>query len=142
MNPLWLFRAIWDHLAPGGLFFLTTPNQARVGNRLRLVLGRSIKENGRYPWAGAPVFGHVIEFSRQELDLLARAESLAPDRSTVIQQLPSVHPGAGARAGVRLLNSWAGRRWELGDDILASYRRVPRPPDGHCPVALDVSGRL
>ncbi len=142
VNPLWLFRSIWDHLAPGGLFFLTTPNQARAGNRLRLLLGRSIKEKGRYPWDGAPVYGHVVEFSRAELDLLARAESLAPDRAEVVQQLPSVRPGSGARAMVRLLNTGLARRWELGDDILASFRKVPRSPDGRCPVPLDVSGRL
>ncbi len=142
VNPLGLFRSIWDHLAPGGLFFLTTPNQARIGNRWRLLAGRSIKENGRYPWDGAPVYGHVIEFGRAEFDLLARAESLTPDRSTVIQQLPSVRPGGSARLAVRLLNSGLARRWELGDDILASYRRTPRPADGRCPVRLDPSGRL
>lgn len=142
VNPLWLFRAIWDRLAPGGLFFLTTPNQARVGNRFRLLLGRSIKERGRYPWQGPPVYGHVIEFSRRELDQLAGAESFAPERAVVIQQLPSVRPSARDRAGARLLNSGLGRRWELGDDILAAYRKVPRPADGRCPVPLDPSGRL
>jgi SAM-dependent methyltransferase len=142
VNPLRLFRSIWDHLAPGGLFFLTTPNQARVRNRLRMVRGRSIKEAGRYPWEGPPVYGHVIEFTRGELDLLARAESFAPDRSMVIQQIPHVSAGARPGWGVRLLNSGPARRWELGDDILASYRRAPRPSDGRCPVPLDAAGRL
>jgi 2-polyprenyl-3-methyl-5-hydroxy-6-metoxy-1,4-benzoquinol methylase len=142
VNPLRLFRSVWDHLAPGGLFFLTTPNQARLRNRFRLLLGRSIKEAGRYPWAGSPVYGHVIEFGRAELDQLARAESLTPDRAVVVQQVPSVRPGARALWGVRLLNSGLARRWELGDDILAAYRRTPRPADGRCPVPLDPSGRV
>ncbi len=142
VNPLRLFRSVWDHLAPNGLFLLTTPNQARFGNRFRLLAGRSIKERGRYPWDDSPAYGHVIEFGRAELDLLTRAESLAPVRAVVVQQLPSTRPGARTRLAVRLLNSRLARRWELGDDILAAYRKGDRPADGRCPVPLDASGRI
>ena len=142
VNPLLLFRQVWEHLAPGGLFLLTTPNQARLGNRLKLLAGRSIKERGRYPWNGAPVFGHVVEFSQEELDQLAAAESLAPVAHRCVQQVPSVAPTARQRAGVRLLNNALARRLRLGDDLLAAYRKVDRPLDGSCPVALDAAGRL
>jgi len=142
VNPLLLFRQVWEHLAPGGLFFLTTPNQARLGNRLKLLAGRSIKERGRYPWDGAPVFGHVVEFTSEELDLLAAAESLAPVQHLCVQQVPSVATTARQRLGVRLLNLGVARRLRLGDDLLAAYRKVDRPGDGRCPVALDAAGRL
>ena len=100
-----------------------------------------MKENGRYPWDGAPVYGHVIEFGRAELDLLARAESLDAgpfDRDPA--DCRRCRPGGSARLAVRLLNSGLARRWELGDDILASYRRTPRPADGQCSGRLDPSG--
>lgn len=142
VNPLLLFRQVWEHLAPGGLFFLTTPNQARLRNRLRMLLGRSIKEDGRYPWGGAPVYGHVIEFTVGELERLLRAESFAPLASDVVQQVPSTAPSALQRFGVRLLNTGPARRARLGDDILLAVRKIPRPSDGSCPVALDPAGRL
>ncbi len=142
VNPLLLFRQVWEHLRPGGLFFLTTPNQARLRNRVRLVMGRSIKEDGRYPWQDTGVYGHVIEFTLDELHRLATAESFAEVGARVVQQVPSVSPTSLQRAGVRLLNSAVGRRLRLGDDLLVAYRKVPRPEDGRCPVLLDGAGRI
>jgi len=142
VNPLRLFRSVWDHLVPGGLFFLTTPNMARLGSRLRLLTGRSIKESGRYPWDGSMVYGHVVEFTIDELDQLLAAESFRRDAAEVVQQVPSVRPSRTQSAGVRLLNTRAARRLRLGDDILAAYRKVARPPDGSCPIPLDASGRV
>jgi SAM-dependent methyltransferase len=141
-NPLLLFRAVWDHLAPGGLFFLTTPNMARLRNRGRLLFGRSIKEDGRYPWHGAPVYGHVDEFTLDELDRLLAAESFRRDHARIVQQIPTVVTTFGQRVGVRLLNSAPARRLRLGDDILAAYRKVDRRADGTCPVPLDGAGRI
>lgn len=141
VNPLLVFRGIYDHLAPTGRLFLTTPNLTRLTNRAKLLLGRSIKERGRFPPSGTGVMGHVVEYSRPELDYLLRAESFRPLRTRVIQQIPSEHPTALQRAGVRLLNLAPARRLELGDDILALYAKVPRPADGY-PVPLDASGRV
>jgi 2-polyprenyl-3-methyl-5-hydroxy-6-metoxy-1,4-benzoquinol methylase len=141
-NPLLLFREIWDHLVPGGLLFLTTPNMARLHNRWQLLRGRSIKEAGRYPWDGAGVYGHVIEFTLDELDLLAAAESFQRVAAEIVQQVPSVAPSRRQQWGVRLLNRPTARRLRLGDDILASYRKTPRQTNGACPVPLDGAGRL
>ncbi len=142
INPLLLFRDVWDHLAPGGLFFLTTPNLARLRNRVTLLVGRSIKESGRYPWNGTGVYGHVVEFTLDELDRLLAAESFQRDRARVVQNVPSVRPTLWQRAGVRLLNTAPARRLALGDDLLVAYRKVDRPADGHPPVPLDAAGRL
>jgi 2-polyprenyl-3-methyl-5-hydroxy-6-metoxy-1,4-benzoquinol methylase len=127
VNPLLLFREIRDHLAPGGRLFLTTPNVARLGNRYRLLLGRSIQERDRYPRDGQGVYGHVVEYTRSELDRLLAVESFRPVRSTVVQQLPTRNVGRVKRLGVALLNRPLWRRWELGDDILALYERSEAP---------------
>jgi len=138
VNPLLLFRDVWDHLKPGGFLFLTTPNMARLGSRMRLLAGRSIKEVGRYPLRPGEVMGHVVEYTRAELDQILTTEGFAPASHRVIQQVPAVRPSALQRLGVRLLNWDALARFELGDDILALYRKVER----HAPVIRDASGRL
>lgn len=127
VNPLLLFREIRQHLKPGGRLFLTTPNVARLGNRYRLLLGRSIQERGRYPRDGAGVYGHVVEYTRSELDRLLTVEQMRPVRARVVQQMPTRSVGAVKRLGVRILNRPLWRRWELGDDILAMYERSETP---------------
>lgn len=138
VNPLLLFRDFWDHLVPGGLLLLTTPNQSRVRNRLRLLAGRSIKENGRYPREPGKTYGHVIEYTRRELDRLFWFEGFVPVSHRVVQQFPSTSPGRAQRFGVRILNSELLARWELGDDIVAVYRKGERPEIR----GLDASGRV
>jgi 2-polyprenyl-3-methyl-5-hydroxy-6-metoxy-1,4-benzoquinol methylase len=127
VNPLLLFREIRDHLAPGGRLFLTTPNLARLGNRYRLLLGRSIQERGRYPRDGAGVYGHVVEYTRSELDRLLAYERFRPVRARIVQQMPTSSVGTVKRFGVAVLNRPLWRRWELGDDILALYARSEEP---------------
>ena len=138
VNPLFLFREIWDHLRPGGFLFLTTPNMARLGNRWKLLRGRSIKENGRYPVEPGGVNGHVIEYTRGELDQLLSFEGFRPVAHRIVQQMPSLAPSGRQRFGVRLLNRDGLQRFELGDDILALYRKAERGPR---PLP-DPSGRL
>lgn len=138
VNPLLLFREFWAHLKPGGLLFITTPNQARLRNRIRLLLGRSIKEIGRYPLERGQTFGHVIEYGRRELDELLAVEGFFPVSHRIVQQNPSAAPSRAQRVGVRLLNSRLARRWELGDDILGLYRKGDRPPWR----AREASGRV
>jgi 2-polyprenyl-3-methyl-5-hydroxy-6-metoxy-1,4-benzoquinol methylase len=123
VNPLLLFREIRLHLKPGGRLFLTTPNVARLGNRYRLLAGRSIQELGRYPRDGTGVYGHVIEYTRAEVDRILATERLRAVRARVVQQSPTRSVGAVKRLGVRILNRPLWRRWELGDDILALYER-------------------
>lgn len=138
VNPLFLFREIWDHLTPGGFLFLTTPNMARLGNRWKLLRGRSIKENGRYPVEPGGVNGHVIEYTRDELDRLLTFEGFRPQRHRIVQQSPSNRLGLAHRFAVRTLNRDALQRFELGDDILALYRKGTRGPR----TISDPSGRL
>jgi 2-polyprenyl-3-methyl-5-hydroxy-6-metoxy-1,4-benzoquinol methylase len=127
VNPLLLFREIRRHLRPNGRLFVTTPNVARLGNRYRLLLGRSIQERGRYPRDGTGVYGHVVEYTRSELDRLLAAEGMRPVRARIVQQLPTRSVGTVKRFGVSVLNRPLWRRWELGDDILALYERSELP---------------
>jgi SAM-dependent methyltransferase len=130
VNPLPLFHEVYDHLRPDGRFFVTTPNQARVGNRAKLLLGRSIKESERYPPDDVGGYGHVMEYTAPELDHLLAAESFRLERGTVHQHLPSKQPSRSQRIGARLLNHPAARRLALGDDMLRLYRKVSRPAPG------------
>ena len=129
VNPLELFARLRAHLTTGGRLFLTTPNQARLSNRWKLLRGRSIKEDGRFPTDGSGVYGHVMEYTVDELDRLLTYSGFRPIRVEVIQQIPNVHPTAAQRLAPRLLNSALLRRWKLGDDILALYEKTPGAPD-------------
>lgn len=135
VNPRLLLREIRRHLAPDGRLLLTTPNQARLRNRFRLALGRSIRERQQFPAeAGAPN-GHVAEFTLGDLDELFVSEGFAREAWQVRQNLPSERPSRLQRAGVRLLNTLPARRLALGDDLLLLYRpgsppaKVAAPPD-------------
>lgn len=138
VNPLLLFRELWSHLRPGGFLLVTTPNLARLGNRVRLLLGRSIKEIGRYPLEAGRTFGHVVEFDRRDLDRLLWVEGFQPVRHRIVQQLPTTTPSRTQRLSVRLLNGRLARGLELGDDIVALYAKGERPRLTH----VDASGRI
>lgn len=124
VNPLYLFREIRGHLKPGGYLLLTTPNLARLRNRIRLLVGRSIKDRWRYPRSVGEVNGHVIEYSDGELRELLRSEGFRTVRCEVVQQEPSVRTSAASRLGVRLLDSRPARRFALGDNIRGLFQAI------------------
>jgi SAM-dependent methyltransferase len=131
VDPLVLFRAIYDRLRPDGRLLLTTPNMARLGNRWKLLTGRSIKEAGRFPQDGTPGYGHVIEYTLDELDYLLGWESFVRERAVVVQHIPNERPSRLQRMGVPWLNTGFASHLRLGDDLMALYRPVPRPAPGH-----------
>jgi 2-polyprenyl-3-methyl-5-hydroxy-6-metoxy-1,4-benzoquinol methylase len=124
VNPVELFRSIAGLLNREGRLVLTTPNQARITNRARLLLGRSIREPHAFPSDGRPLFGHVAEYTLEDLRSLLASAGLAVERTAVIQNLPSMTPSTARRALVRLLNTAPARALALGDDILIDARRV------------------
>jgi SAM-dependent methyltransferase len=130
VDPLVLFHGIYDRLGPGGRVLVTTPNMARLGNRWKLLRGRTIKERERFPQDGSGGYGHVIEYTMDELDYLLGWESLVRERSRIVQQLPNANPSRLQRLGVPLLNTTLAQQLRLGDDMLILYRPVPRPPPG------------
>lgn len=123
VNPVPLLRRMGHLARPGGFLLVTTPNQARLRNRLRLALGRSIREEGAFPDGDAPTFGHVQEYALGELlDLLRRA-GLTPRTSRVVQNYPTLRPTAGQRAGRRLLGGGLAHRLRLGDEMVVLAQR-------------------
>jgi len=74
-SPPEIFEILKDHLRPGGVLMVTTPNIARGTSRLRLVSGRNI-----YPWpfGGESLNGDVQrllpyrEYTLSELDTLVK----------------------------------------------------------------------
>jgi SAM-dependent methyltransferase len=74
-SPTEIFEILKDHLRPGGVLMVTTPNIARGTSRLRLVSGRNI-----YPWpfGGESTNGYVQrlfpyrEYTLCELDTLVK----------------------------------------------------------------------
>ncbi len=124
VNPIRLFRSIAGLLNPGGRLLLTTPNQARATNRLRLLLGRSIREPNAFPSEDRPLFGHVAEYTVPDLRGFLDLSGFTVERTAVIQNLPSMNPSAVRRGLVRLLNTAPGRRLALGDDLLIEARKT------------------
>lgn len=123
VNPVPLLRAMGSLLRPGGALVLTTPNQGRWGNRRKLLLGRSIREPDAFPDSDAPTYGHVLEYTPDELRGFLGRAGLRCEKLRVVQNLPSPHPSSGQRAGARLINGPLGRSSWLGDETVILARR-------------------
>jgi len=89
-----------------------------------LLLGRSIREPHAIPSDGRPLFGHVAEYTIEDLRSLLASAGLVIERSTVIQNLPSMTPSTVRRGLVCLLNTAPAHTLALGDDILIDARRA------------------
>ncbi|HEV2316429.1 MAG TPA: methyltransferase domain-containing protein [Thermoplasmata archaeon] len=130
VNPRTLFRQIATRLRRPGYVFVTTPNQARLTNRYRLAMGRSIRERDSFPASAAGPFGHVAEYTIPDLEDLLGREGWALEAATVVQN-PPTPPGIAVRmqsrrglrrVGIGLLDRPFFRRLRLGDEIQALFR--------------------
>lgn len=123
VNPIPLLRSMGMMLRPGGHLVVTTPNQGRLGNRFKLLRGRAIREPDAFPSSDAPTYGHVQEYTPDELVRFVRVAGLTCEQLRVVQNLPSARPTRGQRTGARLLNGGLGRRSWLGDETVVLARR-------------------
>ncbi|MGI0151397.1 MAG: methyltransferase domain-containing protein, partial [Thermoplasmata archaeon] len=89
VNPRALVRSFRGHLEPAGLLFLTTPNVARLTNRLRLLRGQSIRETNSFPDSPRGPFGHVAEYAVEDLTDLFGREGYRPVACTIVQNPPT-----------------------------------------------------
>lgn len=131
VNPRALVRSLRDHLVPGGLLFVTTPNVARLTNRVRLLRGRSIREPNSFPESAHGPFGHVAEFTIGDLTDLFGFEGYSRVAGTIVQN-PPTPPGlpvrSQSRGAFRRLGAWTLDRpvlrpLALGDEIQVLFRR-------------------
>ncbi|HEX4345992.1 MAG TPA: class I SAM-dependent methyltransferase [Vicinamibacterales bacterium] len=72
--PELVLAFLWNHLVPGGILLVQTPNAASLGKRVKLALGRNpyemIRSDRKNP-------GHFREYTRGELQKLAFATGFA-----------------------------------------------------------------
>lgn len=74
LDPLYLLRETFRLLRPGGLLIVTTPNQATLSNRLRLLFGRSayFELKGSIMYERGDWRPHIREYTMAEMVHLIR----------------------------------------------------------------------
>ena len=132
INPRLVFRAMRERLKRPGRLLIATPNQARLTNRVRLLLGHSIRDGEVFSEGGNADNGHVIEYTKPDLASLMRLEGFRPVAWDFRQNPPSpegsrIRPSSRAawrRVGGGLLNRPAFRGLELGDEMIGLFETV------------------
>jgi SAM-dependent methyltransferase len=106
-------------LRAGGYLFLTTPNAAYLGNRIRLMLGNSPATSLQDWIGGVPFARHAREYTLAEMRQLLAHARLEP----TLMMSRHLHLNSGrtswfARAGKRALNQVAIVRPTLGPSLI------------------------
>lgn len=99
--PSEVLREFHRILRPGAKLLLGVPNIARLGNRLRMILGRSPLPDADHQmnkdWVHG--HGHIHEFTRKEITSLCRASGFAVDQTWMMSPRPGqVRMGGGGGA--------------------------------------------
>jgi SAM-dependent methyltransferase len=107
-------------LRPGGYLFLTTPNAAYIGNRIRLMFGRSPATSLADWIGGVPFARHAREYTFAEMRQLLDHAGLEP----TLMMSRHLHVTSGrtswyAQVGKRILNQIAILRPTLGPELIA-----------------------
>jgi SAM-dependent methyltransferase len=111
-------------LTPGGRLYFTTPNQAYLVNRLRLLLGRNVQTPLPDWIAGLPHARHAREYTFAEVEeLLRRAGLTVRYRTSRHFHLAQGRRGVAASTGKRILSGLARIRPELGPEIVIVAER-------------------
>jgi SAM-dependent methyltransferase len=123
IQPVRFFRALAGHLSPGGRLLVTTPNQARLRNRLALLRGRTIREPDIFPDDPNVAYGHVMEYTLSDLNGFARRAGYSVVETRVVQNPPGSPSDRVRGWGAAVLNRPAMRALALGDDLMALYQK-------------------
>jgi 2-polyprenyl-3-methyl-5-hydroxy-6-metoxy-1,4-benzoquinol methylase len=82
-SPRRLLNSIWASLKPGGTLLITTPNHARLIKRVALLFGRSAHSNFDVWWNTTPFFGHIREYTTDEVQKMMRGVGFEEVRARV-----------------------------------------------------------
>jgi len=111
-------------LRPGGRLYFTTPNQAYLVNRLRLLMGRNVQTPLDDWIAGLPHARHAREYTFEEAEeLLRRAGLTVRYRTSRHFHAAQGRAGVVASAGKQILSGLARVCPELGPEIVIVAER-------------------
>jgi SAM-dependent methyltransferase len=111
-------------LQPGGRLYFTTPNQAYLVNRLRLLFGRNVQTPLPDWIAGFPPARHAREYTFAEVEELLRGAGLMVRyRTSRHFHIARGRAGVAAGAGKQILSGLARIRPELGPEIVIVAER-------------------
>jgi SAM-dependent methyltransferase len=114
-------------LRPGGFLYLTTPNAAYLGNRIRLAAGRN-PATGLADWiGGVPFARHAREYTLAEMRQLLTYAQLDP----ILMTSRHMHVNSGrtsnlAKLGKRAIDFLAAARPTLGPGLVVIARKPTR----------------
>jgi 2-polyprenyl-3-methyl-5-hydroxy-6-metoxy-1,4-benzoquinol methylase len=112
-------------LRPGGHLYLTTPNAAYIGNRMRLAMGRNTATKLADWIGGVPFARHAREYTFAEMHELLVYAGLEPTR--MMGRHLDVNSGRTsglARLGKQAINQIAIARPTLGPALIAVARKA------------------
>ena len=124
--PITALKEVHRILRPGGRLYFTTPNQAYLPKRLRLLMGRNV-QTPLHDWiCGLPIARHAREYTFAEIHQLMSEVHLSIVRSESRHfYLQSGRQGAASLAK-HALNVVAVRRPVLGPEIVVVAEKPAR----------------
>jgi len=106
-------------VSPGGLLIISSPNQASLENRLRLLKGKSILEMPNRLDSAKDTFGHIRLYTRSEMEAAMSKLGFSLERS-VIESNNSGYRGTSPKSWRRRIY----RIYERLEERLAILRRM------------------
>lgn len=124
-SPKPIMKKVVAALRKGGAFILSVPNIARLGNRVKALVGRSMLPSfSTYYDKGNPFTGHRREMTSQEVDWMLRTEGLVKHSFYLASIMPPLQANASLLGRMsRFIESSPILPPSLRSQIFAEYRK-------------------
>ena len=125
-SPKPVMQKVVGALRVDGEFVLSVPNIARLGNRVKAVLGKSILPSFPFFYeTGYPFTGHRREMTVDEVDWMMKAAGLSRRQMLTVSVMPPLGPKAsGLGKAARLLeNNFPFLPGKMKSQIFARYTK-------------------